>query len=62
MDGHVINNNLYLQGTTLSYVCAKILQILNRKIMQGILLYYMLLHSYRICICIYFVFFLIFVA
>ena len=45
MDGHVINNNLYLQGTTLSYVCAKILQILNRKIMQGILLYYMLLHN-----------------
>ena len=45
MDGHVINNNLYLQGTTLSYICAKILQILNRKIMQGILLYYMLLHN-----------------
>lgn len=45
MDGHVINNNLYLQGTTLSYVRAKILQILNRKIMQGILLYYILLHN-----------------
>jgi len=45
MDRNVINNNLHSQGTTLRYVHAKILQITNGKIMQGILLYYILLHN-----------------